>query len=312
MRKVDLGKSGLIASEVALGCMRMSDLSVSDAATVISTVMDQGVNFFDHADIYGDGLSEEIFAKAVGQTGIVRDKMILQTKCAIDKGADKKGAVAFNFSKDYVLWSVEESLKRLNTDYIDLLALHRPDILMDPVEVAETFDLLHKQGKVRYFGVSNQTPGQMALLSKYVGHKLIVNQLQLSLLHTGMIDAELNTNMTNDASVDHDRGVLTYCRLHDVSIQAWTPFRASISGAIFLDNPDFAQLNEVLQRVTDAHGVSKDAIAAAWILRIPGGHQVIAGSMNPARLQKIIQAGSVTLTHQEWYDLYRAAGNVLP
>jgi len=309
MKQIKLGKTDLAASEIALGCMRMCDLSTADAGTVIQKSREVGINLFDHADIYGGGLSEEIFSKAVKEQGIARDKMLLQTKCGIEI---KDGTVVFNFSKDYIISCVEGSLKRLQTDYVDLLALHRPDTLMQPEEIAEAFDVLHKAGKVRYFGVSNQLPGQMELIQRATPHKLTVNQLQFGLVHTGMIDAGLNANMKNAQSLDHDGGLLEYCRLNDVTIQAWSPFRPEISGSVFLDNPAYPELNAQLQRLADKYNVSKDAIATAWILRHPAQMQVIIGSMNPARIDKIAKATGFTLDRDEWYALYKSAGNDLP
>jgi len=313
MKQIDLGRSGLIAPEIGLGCMRMCDLSVADAKLVIRASLDAGINFFDHADIYGaHGSSEELFGKAVRELGILRADMLLQTKCGIQKSADQKRLIGFNFSKDYIISCVEGSLRRLQVDYVDLLALHRPDTLMEPEEVAAAFDALYTSGKVRYFGVSNQTPGQMELIGRYTDHKLIVNQLQFSLVHTGMIDAGFNANMKNVSSVDHDGGILDYCRLHDVTVQAWSPFRADWNSDVFVDNPEYPELNAVLDRLAKKYGVSKDAIAAAWILRHPAKMQVLVGSMNPARIANIAKAAAFRLSHEEWYALYQSVGNVLP
>ncbi|MCL2827196.1 MAG: aldo/keto reductase [Oscillospiraceae bacterium] len=313
MKQLDLGKIGLWGSEISLGCMRMRDLSVEDAAIVLRTSLDSGINFFDHADIYGEhGLAEEIFGKAVKALGVKREDMKLQTKCGIQKSPDQKRGLGFNFSKAYIISCVEGSLKRLQVDYVDLLALHRPDTLMEPEEVAATFDILYRSGKVRHFGVSNQPPGQMALLQKYTDHKLIVNQLQFSLVHTGMIDAGFHANMKTSHSVDHDGGILEYCRLHDVTIQAWSPFRPAVHGGVFIDNPEYIELNAKLAELAEQYRVTKDAIAAAWILRHPAKMQVIIGSMNPGRIEKISEAASISLSHEEWYALYLAAGNMLP
>ena len=314
MRQIDLGKSGLMASEITLGCMRMHDLSVAEAARTIRTALDVGISFFDHADIYArpHGVSEEIFGQAVRELGLRRENMIIQTKCGIQRSADKTRTVAYNFSKDYIISCAEQSLQRLQVDYIDLLALHRPDTLMEPEEVAAAFDALHTSGKVRYFGVSNQTPGQMALLQKYTDHKLLVNQLQFGLVHTGILDTGINANMKNTHSVDHDGAILDYCRLHDITIQAWSPFRPAIGGDVFIDNPAYPELNATLQELAEIYGVSKDAVAAAWILRHPAKIQVLVGSMNPSRIVQFAKATTFTLSREEWYALYMAAGNMLP
>ncbi|WP_206539790.1 aldo/keto reductase [Paenilisteria newyorkensis] len=295
----------MLVPEIALGCMRMADLSKDDAAKMINTAMDAGINFFDHADIYGGGKSEEVFADAVGMNPAVREKMILQSKCGIRPGM-------FDFSKEHILESVDGILKRLQTDYIDILLLHRPDTLVEPEEVAEAFTALKKSGKVREFGVSNQNPMQIELLSKYVEQKLVANQLQLSITNTGMIDAGLNVNMKIDRSIDRDGSILDYCRLKDITIQAWSPFQFGFFEGVFLDNPKFPELNKVIDRISAEKGMENTAIATAWILRHPAKIQTVVGTMNPERLQAISAASNITLTRQEWYEIYLAAGNELP
>ncbi|NRU24271.1 putative oxidoreductase [Clostridium beijerinckii] len=198
MKNIDIGNSGIKASEIGLGCMRMASVEKSEAEKIIKTSLEEGINFFDHADIYGGGKSEEVFADAIKMDSSIREKMIIQTKCSIVPG------IMYDFSKEHILNSVDASLKRLKTDYVDTLLLHRPDTLMEPEEVAEAFSKLHESGKVKYFGVSNHTPMQIELLNKYLNNKIIINQLQFSIMHTGMIDAGLNMNIKNDASIDRD------------------------------------------------------------------------------------------------------------
>jgi len=308
MVNLDLGKSGLQASNISLGCMRMASLSSERATEVIATAYESGINLFEHADIYGGGTSEEIFAKGLHDAGIKREDILLQTKCGIrpDMGM-------FDFSKAHILNSVDKSLKRLDTDYIDILALHRPDTLMDPAEVAEAFDILQSSGKVRQFGVSNQNVMQMELLSKYVKQKLIVNQLQFSIMHTPMIDAGFNVNMQRDErSIDRDGGILEYTRINDITIQAWSPYQYGFFSGVFVDNPEFPELNAKLEEIGNKYGISKTAVATVWILTHPARMQVVVGTMNVARIRDISAASAIKLTRQEWYDIYRAAGNVLP
>ncbi|HEX7065469.1 MAG TPA: aldo/keto reductase [Bacillales bacterium] len=305
MRKIDLGNSGLAVSEISLGCMRIHELDKKDAAYVIENAMDVGVDFFDHADIYGGGKSEEVFSEAINMNDDVREKMKLQTKCGIREGM-------FDFSKEHIVESVEGSLRRLKTDYVDSLLLHRPDALMEPAEVAEAFTELKGSGKVRHFGVSNQNPLQMALLKKELKEDLIVNQLQLSIVHTPMIDAGLNVNMQHDPAVVRDSNVLEYCRLHDITIQAWSPFQHGMIEGPFIGNVEFPEVNAKLQELAEEKGVTDSAIAIAWILRHPAKIQPIVGTMNPKRLKDIAEASNVELTRKEWYELYRAAGNDLP
>ncbi|WP_088005507.1 aldo/keto reductase [Indiicoccus explosivorum] len=305
MKKINLGKSGLQASEIALGCMGMGKLSVKEAEQVIHNAQAHGINFFDHADIYADGASESVFAEAAGMTPAVREGMIIQTKAGIREGY-------YDFSKEHLMQSAEESLKRLKTDYIDIFMLHRPDALMEPEEVAEAFDALSSSGKVRHFGVSNHNPMQIELLKKHVKQDLIVNQLQLSIMHTGMIDAGVQVNTRHGNGVDRDGSVLDYSRLNNMTVQAWSPFRYGNFEGLFIDNEDMPEVNAKLQEIGDKHGVSKSAVAVAWILRYPARIQTIVGTMTPARLTAIAKAAEVELTRPEWYEIYRAAGNELP
>lgn len=305
MKKIRLGKSDLEVGEISLGCMRMAELTKREAANVIETAQELGVDLFDHADIYGGGQSEEVFADAINMRPSVREKMVIQTKCGIRPGF-------FDFSKEHILASVDGSLKRLKTDYIDILLLHRPDTLVEPEEVAEAFNELKESGKVRHFGVSNQNPLQIELLKKYVKVDLIVNQLQLSLMHTPMIDAGFNVNMQHDPAVVRDNGVLEYSRLHQMTIQAWSPFQYGMMEGVFIGNDQFPEINAKLQALAEEKGVTDSAIAIAWILRHPAKIQPVVGTMNPERLTNIVKASKVALTRQEWYELYLSAGNTLP
>lgn len=306
MKQLNLGGSGLMASEIALGCMRMDNVPLETSVKVLETAREQGVNFFDNADIYGGGKSEEMFAKAANLAGWRREDMRIQTKCGIRPG------VCFDFSREHILEAVEGSLRRLNTDYIDVLLLHRPDTLMEPEEVAEAFDRLHAAGKVRFFGVSNQNPYQMELLQKYIQDKLIVNQLQFGLAHTGMIDQGFHVNMRDEASVDHDGEILDYCRLKNITIQPWSPYQSSRYGGVFLGHDKYPELNRELRDMAKEKGVTPNALATAWILRHPAHMQPIVGTTNPERLADLCTAEEVAMTREEWYRLYFAAGNQNP
>ncbi len=305
MKKINIGNGEITASEISLGCMRINEITSINAARLVSTALDEGIDFFDHADIYGDGKSEEVFAEAMKTTSYSREKYILQTKCGIRSGY-------FDFSKEHILDSVDKSLKRLDTDYIDVLLLHRPDTLIEPEEVAEAFTKLHSSGKVKYFGVSNQKPMQIELLNKYLNQNIIINQLQLSITNTGMIDSGLNVNMEINPSIDRDGSILEYCRLKDITIQAWSPFQYGMFAGVFLDNDKFPELNNKINEIAKIKGVTNSAIAVAWILRHPAKIQTIVGTTKSKRLKDICQASKVQLTRQEWYEIYRAAGNKLP
>lgn len=306
MKKVNWGATGNKVPAIAMGCMRMAGVEVNDAAYMIEKALEEGVNFFDHADIYGRGKSEEVFAEALKRTSIRREDLFLQSKCAIVPG------VMYDFSKEHIIESVEGSLRRLGTDHLDSLLLHRPDILMEPEEVAEAFDQLEKEGKVRYFGVSNHNPMQMELLKKYVKQPLCANQLQFSIAHTGMIRSGVEVNMMTDGALDRDGSVLDYCRLHDVTIQAWSPFQYGMFEGVFLGNEKFPELNQKVDEIAEKYGVSNTTIAVAWILRHPANMQVLSGTMNVKRFEEICKACEVQITREEWYEIYRAAGNQLP
>ncbi|WP_076572238.1 aldo/keto reductase [Salimicrobium salexigens] len=303
MKRMNLGTSDLSVPEIGLGCMRMAGMTKNDARAMIDKSMDLGIDFFDHADIYGKGEAEKAFASAIEPS--LREKMVLQSKCGIRDGF-------FDFSKEHIISSVEGSLKRLNTEYLDVLLLHRPDALMEPEEVAEAFTKLENDGKVRHFGVSNHNPMQTELLQETVDQELIVNQVQLSLMQTVMIDHGLNVNMENSSAVNRDGEIIEYSRLNNISLQAWSPFQHGMIEGAFVGNSDFPEINEKLQQVASRYGVTDSAIAIAWILRHPAGIQPIVGTMNKQRLEDIAKASEVKLTKEEWYELYRAGGNDLP
>ncbi|MEJ8744040.1 aldo/keto reductase [Mediterraneibacter sp. HCN-7094] len=305
MKTITLNNTNLSIPEIGMGCMRIVELENADAVKGwVDTALEHGINFFDHADIYGKGRCEELFGQVL--TPSLREKIILQSKCSIRPG------IAFDFSKEHILNSVDGILKRLNTEYLDILLLHRPDALMEPEEVADAFRILKESGKVRHFGVSNQTPMQMELLSKYCDEPLLINQLQLSIAHCPMINSGINANMYNDSGINRDGGVLEYCRLKDITIQAWSPFQYGMFEGIFLENEKFAELNKVIDNLAEKYNVTNSAIAVAWILRHPAGIQTIVGTTNKDRIAQISKASEIRLTREEWYALYMAAGNKLP
>ncbi len=305
IKNISIGSGEITASEIALGCMRMANLTVKEAAGVIDSAIESGINFFDHADIYGGGKSEEIFSEAFGMTPSKREKIFIQSKCGIRDGY-------YDFSKEHILEAVDGSLRRLKTDYLDVLLLHRPDALVEPEEVAEAFTVLHSSGKVRYFGVSNHNPMQMELLGRYLNQKILVNQLQLSVMHTGMIDAGLHVNMKTDSAADRDGSVLDYCRLKGITVQAWSPFQYGFFNGVFLDNDKFPELNKRINAAAADKGVTNSAVAIAWLLRHPAKIQPVIGTMNKQRIKDICRASDISLTRQEWYGIYRAAGNDIP
>ena len=305
MRTMKLGTSDLDVPVVAVGCMRLDALDARGAERFVGAALKQGANFFDHADIYGNGACEEIFAEALAASGHRRDEVVLQSKCGIREGM-------FDFSKEHILDAVDGSLKRLRTDHLDVLLLHRPDTLVEPDEVAEAFDELERSGRVRHFGVSNQTPGQIELLKKAVRQPLVANQLQLSITNATMIERGFNVNMLNDAAVDRDGGVLDYCRLHDITIQPWSPFQYGFFEGVFLGSSAYPELNAVLDALAERYGVSTTTLAVAWLLRHPAHMQPVIGTTRVERLRDCCAAADVRLTREDWYAIYRAAGRPLP
>ena len=304
MKYITIGGQ-ILASAISLGCMRMAGLEEKRVDEIIDCALGNGINFFDHADIYGGGNSELLFGAYLSRHKGAREKMIIQTKCAIHDGQ-------YDFSKEHIIRSVEGSLSRLGVDYVDFLLLHRPDTLMEPEEVAEAFDALESSGKVHHFGVSNHNPMQIELLKTAIGQPLVINQLQFSVIEAGMVTSGMNVNMKNTESQMHDGGLLEYSRINKMTIQAWSPFQYGFFGGTFVDNADFPELNAKLAEIGEKYGLSKTGVATAWILRHPANMQLIAGTMNPAHLTDICKAADVTLTRAEWYEIYRAAGHCLP
>ncbi|MEH7384625.1 aldo/keto reductase [Bacillus sp. JJ1521] len=305
MRKIKLGTSTLEVPVVGVGCMRINSLEKPEAEKFVQTALEIGANFFDHADIYGKGECEEIFADAIHMNDDVREKIILQSKCGIRKGM-------FDFSKEHILNSVDGILKRLKTDYLDVLLLHRPDALVEPEEVAEAFDVLESSGKVRNFGVSNQKPMQIQLLKKYVRQPIVANQLQLSIPNAHMIASGVTGNMQIDQSINRDGDVLDFCRLNDITIQPWSPFQYGYFEGPFLGNEKCPELNQKIDEIAEKYGVSNTTIAIAWLLRHPANMQPVIGTMNVERLKDSVKASEVQLSREDWYSIFQAAGYLLP
>jgi len=306
MRTIELGKSGLKVPVIAVGCMRLVDVDKPAAEAFIKTALDIGANFFDHADIYGAGECETIFAEVTGMNSSIREKMILQSKCGIVPGK------MYDFSKSHILASVDGILSRLRTDYLDVLLLHRPDALVEPEEVTEALDILKNNGKVRNFGVSNLDPYFIELLRSSLNQPIVTNQLQLSLTNASLISQDLNMNVLNQHAVDRDNGVLNFCRINKITVQAWSPFQYGEMEGAFLGNDKFPELNKKIEEMASDYGVSATTIAIAWILRHPARIQPVIGTMTIDRLLDSVKAAEITLSREDWYGLYLAAGHGLP
>jgi len=310
MKTVRFAGTDLTASAVVAGMMRITDLSDADIVALVDAALAAGITMFDHADIYGgDHGCETRFGDALKWSPSQRQSVILQTKCGIVPG----DPTYYDFSHDHIIARVEGSLRALRTDYIDILLLHRPDSLVEPAEVAQAFDELQAAGKVRYFGVSNQTPGQIALLERYVRQPLVANQVQLSLTHAPLIAQGIAVNMAAEAqSVSLDLGLLDFARLHDITLQAWSPFQGGFFTGVFLGDPAYAELGTVLDRLAAQYDITPMGVATAWITRHPASIQVVTGTTKPARLAEAAAGSDVVLTRAEWYELFKAAHHIIP
>lgn len=309
MRYIEFGKNKAKVSEVVLGSMRIPNLSAAQVQELLETCLDEGINMVDTADIYGGGHCEELLGEAFAAKPSLRDDIFLQTKCSIRFGEHGSW---FDFDKDYIISAAEASLARLKTDHIDCLLLHRPDVLMEPDQIAEAFDVLHDAGKVLEFGVSNQNPMQMKRIAKASKYKLAANQVQLSVAFAPAFEAMLNVNMENDASAMRDGGIFEYCQRKGMAIQAWSVFQHGYFAGTFLGSPEFEELNAVLDRLAQKYEVTPGAVALAWILRYPAKMQAVIGTTKAERVRESAAACDFTLTREEWYELYKAAGRQLP
>ncbi len=305
MKYITTFSKDIPVSQVALGCMRISSMTAEECARYINHALDCGYNYFDHADIYGGGKCEEVFGAALALNPSLRDKMVIQTKCGIRPGR-------YDFSKEHIIASAEKSLAKLGIEQIDVLLLHRPDLLMEPEEVAAAFDHLYTTGKVRAFGVSNHSALQIELLKKYVRQPISINQMQLSITNAAMVASGANVNLANKDGINYDGYLRDYCRLHEITVQPWSPLQHGFISGTFLGSPDYPELNKKLCEMGEKYGVTDTGIAIAWLLRLPEQMQPVVGSTNAARIAEIAKAADITLSREDWYDIYRTAGYKLP
>ena len=311
MKQFTMPHTEITAPNVVLGLMRIAEKSDEEIRTLVRTARDAGIDFFDHADIYGGTTHrcEERFAQAMQLSPSEREQVTIQSKAGIVTDGPY-----FDYSSEHLVRSVEGSLKALQTDHLDILLLHRPDALVEPEEVARAFDELHASGKVRHFGVSNHTPRQIELLQKHLDQPIVANQLQLSITHSTFIAQGVAANMqgTEQSVVRDGGGILDFCRLHEITVQAWSPFQAKFFDGVFLGHPEYAELNAVIDRLAAQYEVSPEAIATAWITRHPAQMQVVLGTTTPQRVADAADGSEIPLTRAEWYELFRAAGWIVP
>lgn len=310
MKTLDIPGIAVPASNIVLGLMRIQDKTDQEVRTLVGTALDAGITVIDHADVYGSDYHgcERRFAEAMNLTSSQREAMVIQSKA----GIVREGPY-FDFSYDRIVSQVDGSLAALGTDYLDLLLLHRPDALVEPEEVARAFDALESSGKVRAFGVSNHTPGQMELLKRYVKQPIVANQVQLSVTHAPLIAHGVANNMQDlDQSISRDNGIVDYCRLHNITLQAWSPFQAGFFNGPFLGSDKYPELNAVIDRLAAVYEVPAIAIATAWITRHPARWQVVIGTTTPERVKASAMGSDIPLTKSEWYEMFRAAGYLVP
>ncbi len=298
---------------LALGCMRIADKPLAENERLVRLALDMGVNTFDHADIYGGGACEQIYGKILANDKGLRKRMVLQTKCGIRGGR-------YDLSYDHIIESVNGSLRRLNTDYIDILLLHRPDTLMRPEQIAKAFDELEKSGKVRAFGVSNFSAAQIDYLQSALDVKLQVNQLQMSAAYCPIIDSGINANVVG--SCDRAAGILEYCRKNDITIQTYGTMQCSFTddngyvytGAFLTEHAKkkYFALNFMLEGLAQKYGTTPEAVATAWILHHPAGMQAVIGTTLDKHLKLYAGCCEVPLTDYDWYKIYESAGHNIP
>ncbi len=310
MNTFQIPNTSLTTAPIALGCMRIGELDQDSLYQLITTALDLGINFFDHADIYGDGVCEKHFGEVLKAHPELRKQMIIQSKC--DIVTPNHGGPRYDTGKDYIIAQARQSIDNLQCGYLDILLIHRPDPLMDPKEVAEAFEYLEQEGLVRHFGVSNFPASKLWMLQKFVKSPLIIDQIQLSAVHAPIVDEDVFFNMTDPYSINRGDHILDYALENDLMLQAWCPLQASWEDGSFLTNPKYEKLQTLLGQLADKYAVTPAAIAAAWILRLPQKMQVIAGTTNPQHLKDLAQGARIELTRQEWYDIYTVEHYPLP
>jgi len=320
-----LGNSDLNVSRIAYGCMPLGggwdyspleDGTRKAAVVSVRAALDQGINFYDHADIYCMGKSEEVFSTMWQEVPGLRQKIIIQSKCGIRFGGDPTPGAPhrFDFSYEHIIRSVEGSLKRLKTDYLDVLLLHRPDPLVEPTEVARAFDELHSSGKVRWFGVSNHTAAQLELLRDYLNQPIVANQIAFNVVHTHLLDEGIIFNQDNPL-ITRNEGTIEYCRLHNITLQSWGSLAWGMLSGREPRQPSakITKAAAIISEMAKQKGVDVEALLVAWILRHPANIQAIIGTTRPERIKAACRGADFSLTREEWYELYIAGrGEALP
>lgn len=319
VKEMPLKKREISSSRLILGCMGLggswdqNPLTKEDRITAekaVEAALSSGITMFDHADIYKMGKAEAVFGEILREKPELRENIILQSKCGI-RFKENNLPQRYDFSKEHILQSVDGILKRLNTEYLDILLLHRPDPLMEPEEVAEAFDKLKTTGKVRNFGVSNMSSSQIKLLQTYCSDPIIVNQLELSLKRIDWLEQGVLVNQKSGNEVNFADGIIEHCRLNDIQIQAWAPLSYGMYSGREIENSTDSDLKtiELVQNMAREKDTSTEAIVLGWLMRHPSYIQPVIGTSNPQRIKNCQDAiyQAENMTREEWYTLYTAS-----
>lgn len=307
------------ASQLIYGCMGLgggwnkngiNKADVLQTTQIINTALESGINVFDHADIYTFGKAEQVFGQVMTEQPELRDQMFIQSKCGI-RFADEFGPKRYDFSAAWISQSVENSLKYLNIDYLDMLLLHRPDPLMDIRETANALNALAQSGKVKSFGVSNMHQGHIKLLQSALDKPIVANQIEMSLAHIDWLDDGITTGSVAARTNDFDSGLLEFSQLQGIQLQAWGSLaQGKVTYCDTQANAHQHNLVGKVQALAADYQTTPEAIALAWLMRLPMGIQPIIGTTNLSRIKACSHASSIELSREHWYQLYEAARGI--
>lgn len=324
LKTLPLHTRGIPASRIALGCMGLGGgwdhepitaENIRQGHEAVEAALSIGINFFDHADIYTRGKAEKIFGQLFKDRPGLREEIIIQSKCGIKLIEPGDTSNSFDLSGEHILKSVDGTLSRLGTEYIDILLLHRPDPLMDPEEVAGALRKLKTAGKVRHFGVSNMSAAQIKLLEHYCDEPFVVNQLHMSLAKISWLDAMVSVNREPWKDITFPEGTLEYCRTQNIQLQAWGPLAQGLfSGRPLTGQPEsVVNTAAMVQSLAEQKNTTPEGIVLSWLITHPAAIQPVIGTVNPQRIAACAGADKLELTRKEWYDLYVSSrGEKLP
>ncbi|MBT2567317.1 aldo/keto reductase [Arthrobacter sp. ISL-85] len=311
--------------EVIYGCMGLGGSwseephgahHVDQAAAAVQTALDAGITLFDHADIYRSGKSEAVFGEVLATTPGLRERIRLQTKCGIR--LNERGLQThYDLSREAILERVDGSLKRLRTEYVDILLLHRPDPLADPVEVAAAVGQLMAEGKVRQLGVSNMSAAQIEVLQDRLETPVVANQLEMSLLKRAWLESQVLVNHPEHLDYSFPQGTLEYCTRNNVTLQAYGSLARGVYTGAEPESPTTAEAAtaELVSELAGQYSTSGEAVLLGWLMKHPAGIAPVIGTVNPDRIRACADAARVArdLTRADWYKLWiTARGSNIP